>query len=188
MDLSVKDKRIVTLELKNMAEELQDVEQCDPVEGASYDWTIFTRTKFIRASREEIYNAWTQSGQLTKWFLKSATYETAEGPARASSENFQAGDAYTWTWHGYDGEEQNKVLEANGVDRVVFGFAEQCRVTVTITPKEDGHEVVLVQDQIPATEDAKVNWHLGCSTGWVTYLMNLKSVLEGGLDLRTLDK
>jgi hypothetical protein len=28
------------------------------------------------------------------------------------------------------------------------------------------------------------NYHLGCKTGWTFYLANLKSLMEGGIDLR----
>jgi len=46
----------------------------------------------------------------------------------------------------------------------------------------------LWQENIPTDEKAKVSWHLGCATGWTFYLTNLKSILEGGLDLRNKDE
>jgi hypothetical protein len=41
-----------------------------------------------------------------------------------------------------------------------------------------------LQDEIPVNETAMHNWHLGCKTGWTFYLANLKSIYEGGIDLR----
>lgn len=42
----------------------------------------------------------------------------------------------------------------------------------------------LVQAKIPTDEISKVRLHLGCQNGWTFYLTNLKSIMEGGLDLR----
>jgi hypothetical protein len=28
------------------------------------------------------------------------------------------------------------------------------------------------------------NYHVGCKAGWTFYLANLKSILEGGIDMR----
>ena len=33
-------------------------------------------------------------------------------------------------------------------------------------------------------EKGKVQYHMGCLGGWTFYLANLKSYLEGGVDLR----
>jgi len=44
--------------------------------------------------------------------------------------------------------------------------------------------VELWQENIPGDEDSKVNLHMGCTKGWTFYLTNLKSILEGGIDLR----
>jgi hypothetical protein len=51
--------------------------------------------------------------------------------------------------------------------------------------QEDGYVLVeLTQKNIPTDENSKRNIRLGCHTGWSFYLVNLKSVYEGGLDLR----
>ena len=36
----------------------------------------------------------------------------------------------------------------------------------------------------PTDDKAKENWHIGCKTGWTFYMANMKSMLEGGIDLR----
>lgn len=136
---------------------------------------------------EDIFNAWTSAEAITSWFVKTAEYRDRAGVLRQADEQIQAGDSYVWTWFGYDGKEENRIVEANGKDKIVFGFGGECEVTVTITPKDGEHEVKLVQSRIPIDEDGKVNLHLGCSVGWAIYLMNLKSYLEFGNDLRTKD-
>ena len=47
--------------------------------------------------------------------------------------------------------------------------------------------VELIQDHIPTDDESKVNIRLGCHTGRSFYLVNLKSVYEGELDLRNKD-
>jgi hypothetical protein len=44
--------------------------------------------------------------------------------------------------------------------------------------------VELVQDNISTDEKGKELWHVGCKTGWTFYLANMKSMFEGGIDLR----
>ena len=47
--------------------------------------------------------------------------------------------------------------------------------------------VELTQVEIPLDKESKRNIRLGCAFGWTFYLLNLKSVIEGGLDLRNKD-
>jgi len=44
--------------------------------------------------------------------------------------------------------------------------------------------VELVQENIPDDDQGRLYYHLVCKTGWTFYLDNLKSLLEGGIDLR----
>ena len=53
-----------------------------------------------------------------------------------------------------------------------------------IYDEKDEQIVELVQTDIPTDEKGKQNWHIGCKTGWTFYMANLKSMLEGGVDLR----
>jgi hypothetical protein len=75
-------------------------------------------------------------------------------------------------------------VEANGSDLVSFVFAGHCVVTVTIGTLDDETIVQLTQGNIPVGEEGKVDIHIGCMQGWTFYLANLKSILEGGIDLR----
>jgi len=44
--------------------------------------------------------------------------------------------------------------------------------------------VKLTQKNIPTDDVSKRNIRLGCESGWSFYLLNLKSIYEGGVDLR----
>ena len=60
-------------------------------------------------------------------------------------------------------------------------------VDVKLTDKTDYTLVELTQKDIPVDELSKQEIRLGCHSGWSFYLVNLKSVYEGGLDLRNKD-
>ena len=75
-------------------------------------------------------------------------------------------------------------METNGKDLFKFKFGAAGNCTVKIYEEEGEKIVELIQDQIPTDEKGKQNWHIGCKTGWTFYMANMKSMLEGGIDLR----
>lgn len=151
-----------------------------------YDWSRFTLRIPINASVEKIYSTLATQNGIQTWFLRSAWYYDSESKQRASDEFVQKGDRYTWLWHGYDDDtvEHNFILDANGEDSFSFVFAGNCIVTVTIGMLDTETIVQLTQENIPTGPEGKVGIHIGCMEGWTFYLTNLKSILEGGIDLR----
>lgn len=149
------------------------------------DWSTFNLRITVNALVEEIYDAWATAAGIEKWFLLSAEYTSAGGDSpRDGNSRVETGDTYLWKWFGYPGgtPETGKILEANGLDRLRFTFTENCIVTVTVL-NENGENIVhLKQEKIEPDESLGI--YLGCSTGWLFYMTNLKSILEGGLDLR----
>jgi len=123
---------------------------------------------------------------MESWFLRLCEYKKKDGSLREGNEYVITGDTYKWLWHGWpdDTVEHGEILDCNRKDffRFSFGKAGNCAVSIK---KEEGTNIVeLVQDNIPTDEGGMHNWHLGCKTDWTFYLANLKSILEGGLDLR----
>ena len=153
---------------------------------SSYDWSKFELRIPINATPEVIYRALATKEGIESWFLREARFFTEESQPRTSTEYIQKGDRYTWLWHGYDDEtvEHNDIIDANGHDSMSFVFAGHCIVTITIGMLDSETIVQLTQQNIPTGEDGRINIHLGCMEGWTFYLTNLKSILEGGLDLR----
>lgn len=149
-----------------------------------YDWTQFRTRIPIKASMRDIYNAWTTREGLEKWFLRSAEFVTPDGHARSGA--VQKGDQYTWRWFGYgnDAHQTGEVRESNGKDYFSFTFAGSCIVSVYIQNEADETVVQLVQSNIPTDERSMSGIHVNCHGGWTFYLANLKSYLEGGIDLR----
>jgi uncharacterized protein YndB with AHSA1/START domain len=148
------------------------------------DWSKFTKRIPVTATTRAIYNAWAIPEEIEKWFLAKAEYITEGSTYRPKFERVKAGDSYTWRWHGYaDGApETGKIVEANGHNTFSFTFADNCLVEVNILPEKSERIVQLTQKKIAPDEQLRL--YIGCGEGWTFYLANLKSILEGGIDLR----
>jgi uncharacterized protein YndB with AHSA1/START domain len=153
---------------------------------SAYDWGKFTRKININASVESIYDAWTIPELLERWFLRDASFKRSNDTLREKMLHINKGDKYTWMWHGHGDDivEKGEVLIANEKDKLQFSFTGGGIVTVDIGDAMGETIVMLTQDKIPTDDKGKVSYHLGCLTGWTFYLTNLKSVMEGGIDLR----
>ena len=57
-------------------------------------------------------------------------------------------------------------------------------VSVKIVTMEGETIVEITQENIPEDDNPETNLLVGCGEGWTFYLANLKSYLEGGIDLR----
>lgn len=150
----------------------------------NFDWTSFTRKIAVKASISDIYAAWTKASEIERWFLSNATYFDVENREVPREVNVQKGSAYKWSWYLYDVVEQGEITEANGKDVFQFTFAGKCLVDIKLSREDNSTIVELTQKNIPTDDDSKMNIRLGCDSGWSFYLVNLKSVYEGGLDLR----
>src|SRR5580698_4174202 len=148
----------------------------------NYDWSQFTLRVPIRASVKDIYDAWTTQAGLEKWFLRKAEFTKPDKTIRDRNDSVQKDDVYEWKWYGYGDEstEKESVLETNGKDFFKFKFGKPGDVSISIKAEGEESIVELHQENIPTDEQAKINFHLGCTKGWVFYLVNLKSVLENG--------
>ena len=154
----------------------------------NFDWTQFNKRIAIKAPMQILYDAWTKSTELEKWFLKTARFKDESDSFVEGNIPAKAGMSYVWNWYLYDETEFGKVVMANGKDHFRFTFAGQCVVDVTLSELY-GHTVVeLTQSNIPTDDKSKEHIRLGCSSGWSFYFVNLKSVYEGGLDLRSKDE
>ncbi len=153
---------------------------------ANFDWSRFTVRINVKASTEKLYWCWASKEGIEYWFLRRSDYKKADGSFFTGDEYVKKGDRYSWWWHGYadDVVEHGEILEANGKDLFKFRFGAAGICTVKIYEEQGEQMVELVQDNIPTDDKSKQDWHIGCKTGWTFYLANLKSMLEGGIDLR----
>jgi hypothetical protein len=151
-----------------------------------HDWSQFTQRINVNASPEKLYNAFATRAGMESWFLRLCEYMHEDNSLLADDEQIEAGDHYKWLWHGWPDTtaETGSFLKANDKDELQFTFGKAGTVTVKIYAAENENIVDLFQEDIPEDEESKFNFYIGCSTGWVFYLANLKSIMEGGVDLR----
>ena len=155
-----------------------------------YDWSQFVVRVPINAPVERLYDAWSTRKGIEHWFLRKSEYKSADGSLREDDEAVQKGDTYSWLWHGWpdEVEERGEILACNGKDHFKFSFGDAGVCAVDIK-NENGQTIIeLTQTQIPTDEHGKQYWHVGCKTGWTFHLTNMKSIFEGGKDLRNKDE
>lgn len=154
----------------------------------NFDWTSFTKTIAIKAPLIDIYNAWTKAEELERWFLKQVIFTDVTGTVVAPHVNVTTGCTYDWFWYLYEDSMHGLIKETNDKDFLQFNFEGECLVDIKLTHKDGYTIVVLRHYNIPLDDDAKQSIRLGCASGWAFYLVNLKSIYEGGLDLRNKDE
>lgn len=150
------------------------------------DWSRFTVNLPMDISKDKIEASWLSQAELEKWFLKLAEFKTRNGEHRKKEEKIEPGDQYRWQWYGWPEsvEEHGEILNPQGDEFLRFIFGKAGTVSVKIV-EEHGRTILrLVQENIPQDEYSKMNFHVGCKTGWTFYMLNLKSILQDGPDLR----
>lgn len=153
----------------------------------NFNWTQFSKRIFINVDLKSAYNYWTKSEELEKWFLSNASFYSKDGKTTLPTENVASESKYKWNWFAQNHFEEGIINRANGIDYIEFTFAGDCKVQVKLSEEKNQTLVELTQIEIPLDNSSKKNIRLGCAFGWTFYLLNLKSVLEGGLDLRNKD-
>jgi uncharacterized protein YndB with AHSA1/START domain len=146
-------------------------------------WKRFTQIIYVEAPIDTVYASMTTAKGMTGWSSMEAALTAADGTAVPPGEPAVPGTRFHLLWHtGHD--ESGEFLEANGTDRLRYTFGEGIEVAFDLEEVDDGTtKVMLVQTQ-DRSDDENLKILLGFKEGWGFYLTNLKSVLEGGLDLR----
>lgn len=150
----------------------------------NFDWTTFTKKIAIKSHLSDIYNAWSQASEIEKWFLSNVVFKSTEGQPISRVQQIEKGFTYEWNWYFNDTTECGKITEANGENFIQFTFAGNCLVDIRLSMQEDHVIVQLTQKNIPTDDPSKKGIRLGCESGWSFFLVNLKSVYEGEIDLR----
>jgi uncharacterized protein YndB with AHSA1/START domain len=151
----------------------------------SNNWSEFKLRVNTTASVEKAYAAVATPGGLESWFLRRAEVRTG-GKPRQPGDRIQKGDEYSFLWFGHPDSlaHSGKFLSADGKSVVSFTFSQDLPVTVSIYREFDETIVELVETFDPTDEGVVRKHYLGNMKGWIFYMINLKSVLEGGLDMR----
>lgn len=150
------------------------------------NWSSFTVNLPLDQSKDRIIDAWLTQKELEKWFLKLAEFKTRNGEIRKKEEVIQPGDQYRWQWFGWPEsvEEHGEILKPQDDEFLRFIFGKSGTVSVKVVTENNQTIIRLIQENIPVDEHSKMNFYVGCKTGWTFYMLNLKSILQGGPDLR----
>jgi uncharacterized protein YndB with AHSA1/START domain len=150
----------------------------------SQDWKSFVRRVYVAQPVSWLYRAWATTEGMESWFLQRAQFRAADGALRERDEFVQPQDTYAWHWHGYNFTGEGQITEANGVDFVQFTFVRDAVVSVKFAEGEKRTLVELRQENHHDDGDQRAQTFVECFGGWTYHLTNLRSVAEGGLDLR----
>ena len=152
--------------------------------GTKRDWLGFTQAIQVDAATERVFELIATCAGLERWFIRRAT---------ASCDRAQflpVGDRLSLTWRGMndaDMTEVDGVLACEPMRRMRIGWYEDKGwVEFRVTARASGGSTVELEQRMhPSADRALIEQaYIGCREGWAFYLANLKSVAEGGRDLR----
>jgi uncharacterized protein YndB with AHSA1/START domain len=133
---------------------------------------------FIHASPREVFKAISEPEILTRWFMDNATL------------SHRKGGHYSFTWKGGP-THTGRVLEFVQGKRIALtwqwpGKEEQLvtKLKLSLEPKEGGTVLKFTHSGFPKQEKW-IDLYGGGIQGWMYFMMNLKSVLDYGHDLRS---
>ncbi len=147
-----------------------------------YDWSCFDVHMSIATDRRSAYDCWATSGGMERFFARRFKYTKPDGVDRRANACAEVDDAYWLEFH-HPSELKGKILATRPGEHFAFTFGDM-RVDVTFTPNDRGTLIRLTQSSIPTDDTARADSHLNCRSCWVYYLLNLRSVVEHGHDLR----
>ncbi|MCG9973333.1 SRPBCC family protein [Christiangramia crocea] len=150
------------------------------------DWSTFTVNLPLDKPKDDIIDSWMSQAELEKWFLKLAEFKTPKGEIRKREEKFHPGDTYRWQWFGWPEsmEEHGEILTPKESEFLRFIFGKAGIVSVKVVEENKQTVLRLTQEKIPTDEESKMNFYVGCKTGWTFYMLNLKALMQNGTDLR----
>lgn len=107
----------------------------------NFNWKAFTRKIAIKADLKTIYNAWTKSKELERWFLEKVRFYNNDKISFPANNNVEQGLNYEWYWFLYEEPMTGKITEVNGKDFLQFTFEGECLVDVML--EEKGNSLLL---------------------------------------------
>jgi uncharacterized protein YndB with AHSA1/START domain len=133
---------------------------------------------FIHASPRKVFRAITEPEILTTWFMDRATLSTRKG------------GSYSFTWEGGPAH-TGRVTEFVRGKRIALtwqwpGMEElgATKLTLSVEPRNGGTVLKFTHSGFRG-HGAWGELYEGAIRGWTYFMMNLKSVLENGHDLRS---
>ncbi len=122
---------------------------------------------------------------MTSWFLGHTRYTGPDGTIRQAHHSVQKDDQYYWEWqkqHSVEGV----VLDV--VEKELFSVTFGTDFTVEFHLSQEGSRTRIVLTQFNSNPNETNEFRfINCCVCWAFFLTNLKSIAEGGKDLREVD-
>ena len=129
----------------------------------------------VRARREVVWDAVATSRGLVSWYARDAEIDPV------------VGGAYRCAWG--DAAQVGLVLEVERGRRIDLGWHHGTRVTIRLARRHGGRETVVTLGHAGISAAVgNVELYAQLRQSWTFSLVNLKSVLERGVDLRERDR
>jgi uncharacterized protein YndB with AHSA1/START domain len=146
-----------------------------------HDWSVFDVYLYMEAAPRDVLRYWQTSKGITQFFVAEMS-ASDDNCAEVSVSALAAGSRYNWRGiHDYSGEGQFLQVSEESVE---FTFGRHYHVAVSVTPVGSGTLLHLRQSGIGEDNSEQIHGTLNCRSCWIYYLVNLKSVVESGNDLR----
>jgi uncharacterized protein YndB with AHSA1/START domain len=133
---------------------------------------------FVHASPKKAFKSISNPKRLSRWLLDEATLSPRKG------------GQYSFTWTGGP-THRGKILEFVRGKRITLswqwpGMEDQLvtKLKMSVEPKEKGAILKFTHSGFPKQEKW-LDLYSGAIQGWTYFLMNFKSVLDHGTDLRS---
>lgn len=136
----------------------------------------------IAAPLDVVQWHWATEAGITRWFIPECTFTSPDGAKLEQTTPVETDTKYKWIWA--NGIEEEGVFVFVSERALTFTFGAGTTVEVHLT-SEGGRTQVELKQTSEVTDAEEV--YRDCTQGWTFYLTNLKSLLEGGIDLREFE-
>jgi hypothetical protein len=151
--------------------------------GENFNMNEFYHSILLDIQLNDAFEYAASGGGLEKWFIGKAVFTSREGTVRKQGEKVKQGDTYLFNWLAKDFSVTGEVLEAADNSLFKFSFGLSFIVTISVTTRGTRTLFTLKQQYAPGAEKDDFA-HINCCVCWTFFIANLKSVAEGGIDLR----
>lgn len=146
----------------------------------NYHWDKFYLHMYYHADIKEVFKAWATPNGQASFFVRECTIR--RGDTTLNGDSFiKANDSYEYLWED-NGKSSGQILEVNHNEYSILFTFWQAKVLVKLSEKPLGTLLELKHYDIP--EELQQIQQLDCRSGWTHFLVNLKCVLEKGVDIR----
>lgn len=150
----------------------------------AYDWSEFQLTYFVEAPLHEVYDMWSTMAGMKSFWADEVTCSDGDSTRRAPGDEYQVGDRVDLKFPT-GGSADLEILNIEEDKFILFSFGGDYG-WVRVALNEEGGRTKIVLRQFGSSEDDDNKWevHVHARGWWLFNLVNLKSVLLHGNDLR----